>query len=104
MQQQRHGGDAQRPGVGVALGDQRGEPRFRVEPRLHEDGRVGRGGRQVGGDTRQAASLAKAKANDVVDALLALRARDGDTILTADPDDIRALLAAASVRATVVTT
>jgi hypothetical protein len=48
--------------------------------------------------------LAKAKTNDVVDALLALRARDGDTVLTSDPGDIRRLLAAAGVRATVVAT
>jgi uncharacterized protein YaiI (UPF0178 family) len=40
---------------------------------------------------------------DVVDALVAGLARDGDTILTSDANDIRALLAAARTRAIVVT-
>jgi predicted nucleic acid-binding protein len=47
--------------------------------------------------------LAASKKSDVVDALLAGLARDGDTILTRDASDIRALLAAARTRATVVT-
>jgi len=47
--------------------------------------------------------LAANKTSDVVDALLAGLARDGDTILTSDANDIRALLAAARTRATVVT-
>ena len=46
--------------------------------------------------------LAKAKTRDVVDALLALRARDGDTVLTSDPDDLRRLVAAAGIHAQVV--
>jgi len=46
--------------------------------------------------------LAKAKTSDVVDALLTLRARDGDTVLTSDPGDIRRLLAAAGINAQVV--
>ena len=47
--------------------------------------------------------LAKAKTSDVVDALLALRARDGDVVLTSDPGDMRRLLAAAGIEAQVVT-
>jgi hypothetical protein len=47
--------------------------------------------------------LAKTRTHDVVDALLVGRANDGDTILTSDPHDIDVLLAAAGVRATVVT-
>ena len=46
--------------------------------------------------------LGRARCDDVVDALVAGLARDGDTILTSDPDDIRLLVAAAGVRATVV--
>jgi len=46
--------------------------------------------------------LAKSKLEDVVDALVVGLARDGDTILTSDPKDIRALLAADGTRATVV--
>ncbi|HEX6272502.1 MAG TPA: hypothetical protein VFZ53_05665 [Polyangiaceae bacterium] len=47
--------------------------------------------------------LAASKGSDVVDALVAGLARDGDTILTSDASDIRALLAVARTRATVVT-
>jgi hypothetical protein len=47
--------------------------------------------------------LAATKGADVVDALLAGLARDGDTILTSDTNDIRALLAAARTRATIAT-
>ena len=46
--------------------------------------------------------LAKTRTHDVVDALLAGRVKDGDTVLTSDPDDIGALRAATGVRATVV--
>jgi len=46
--------------------------------------------------------LARARTRDVVDALLVGLARNGDTILTSDPDDIRALLDAAGVRASVL--
>jgi hypothetical protein len=46
--------------------------------------------------------LAKTRTHDVVDALLAGRARDGDTVLTSDPHDIEALIGSAGVRATVV--
>jgi hypothetical protein len=46
--------------------------------------------------------LAKSRRGDVVDALVASLARDGDTILTSDSADIRALLAASGARATVV--
>ena len=38
---------------------------------------------------------------DVVDALLVALARDGDVILTSDPDDIEPLVVAAGIRATV---
>jgi len=47
--------------------------------------------------------LAKTRTKDVVDALLVGCVKDGDTVLTSDPDDIGALLAAAGVRAAVVT-
>lgn len=47
--------------------------------------------------------LAKTRTHDIVDALVAGHAKNGDTVLTSDPDDIEALLAAAGVRATVVT-
>lgn len=46
--------------------------------------------------------LARANANDVVDALLAGLVRDGDTVVTSDPHDIRRLLAAAGTNAAVV--
>ena len=45
--------------------------------------------------------LAKTRTHDVVDALVANCARDGDTVLTSDPDDLEALLEAAGVDATV---
>lgn len=45
--------------------------------------------------------LARAKLEDVVDALVATLAKDGDTVLTSDPSDIAALLAAARTRASV---
>ena len=47
--------------------------------------------------------LAKTRTVDVVDALLVGLARDGDTIVTSDTDDIERLLAAAGTRATVLT-
>jgi predicted nucleic acid-binding protein len=47
--------------------------------------------------------LAKTRTHDIVDALIAGHAKDGDTVLTSDPDGIAALLAAAGVRATIVT-
>ena len=46
--------------------------------------------------------LAASKKADVVDALIAGLARDGDTILTSDVRDIRALLASARTRGAVV--
>jgi hypothetical protein len=46
--------------------------------------------------------LARAKKDDVVDALVADLARQGDTILTSDPGDIKTLLAAAGIEALVV--
>lgn len=46
--------------------------------------------------------LARSKTDDVVDALVAALARDGDTILTSDSGEIRALLVAAGTRATIV--
>ena len=46
--------------------------------------------------------VGKAKTSDVVDALLVGVARDGDTILTSDPDDLTTLVAVSRVRATIV--
>ncbi|GMV17420.1 MAG: hypothetical protein AMXMBFR56_56440 [Polyangiaceae bacterium] len=46
--------------------------------------------------------LAKTKTNDVIDALVAELARDGDTVLTSEPKDIGVLLSAAGTRAAVV--
>lgn len=45
--------------------------------------------------------LAKTKTHDVVDAMLAGRVKDGDTVLTSDPHDLEVLLATTGVRATV---
>jgi len=47
--------------------------------------------------------LAKTRTSDVVDALVAVLARDGDTVLTSDPADLRRLLDAAGTRAAVTT-
>jgi hypothetical protein len=46
--------------------------------------------------------LARTRTADAVDALLVGLAHHGDAILTSDPDDIEALLAAAGTRATVI--
>ena len=46
--------------------------------------------------------LGRAGASDVVDAALVLLAADGDDILTSDPDDLRALAAAAGVHVELV--
>lgn len=46
--------------------------------------------------------LAKTKSADVVDALVVGLLRETDIILTSDPKDIRSLLVAAGVRATIV--
>lgn len=46
--------------------------------------------------------LAKTKTTDMIDALVAELARDGDTVLTSDPKDIGVLLKAAGTRAAVV--
>jgi hypothetical protein len=46
--------------------------------------------------------LAKTRTHDIVDALLVGLARDGDTIVTSDPDDLERLLAASGTRATVL--
>lgn len=54
-------------------------------------------------DARRAGELlAKTRTQDVVDALLVGRVKDGDTVLTSDPDDLERLLAATGVHATVV--
>ena len=45
--------------------------------------------------------LAKTKSDDVVDALVVVLARDGDTILTSDPKDIGVLVAAKRARVSV---
>jgi len=50
---------------------------------------------------RAGETLAKAGTTDVVDALLAVLAHDGDTVVTSDPDDLVRLLATAKIRATV---
>jgi predicted nucleic acid-binding protein len=46
--------------------------------------------------------LAKTRMKDVVDALVVGLARDGDTIVTSDVDDVRVLANAARVDATIV--
>lgn len=46
--------------------------------------------------------LAAAGTADVIDSLIALLARPADQILTSDPDDLRALLDARGIRATVI--
>ncbi len=51
---------------------------------------------------RAGETLAAARAEDVVDALLVGLARDGDTVITSDPDDVRRLLAASGTQASVV--
>lgn len=54
-------------------------------------------------DARRAGELlAKTKSKDVIDALVVDLARDGDTILTSEPKDVRLLLAAAGTRASVL--
>jgi hypothetical protein len=53
-------------------------------------------------DARRAGELlARTGTQDIVDALLVGRVKDGDTVLTSDPDDIDRLLASAGVHATV---
>jgi hypothetical protein len=47
--------------------------------------------------------LRKARLDDAVDALLVGLARDGDTLVTSDPKDLSALLAAAGTKAALVT-
>lgn len=58
----------------------------------------------VAPETGRAAGLVLAVAglDDAIDATVALLARDGDTVLTSDPADLRRLLAAAGIRAAVV--
>jgi predicted nucleic acid-binding protein len=46
--------------------------------------------------------LAKTKTRDVVDALVVGLARDNDTIVTSDPDDLRVLADAAGLTITIV--
>jgi predicted nucleic acid-binding protein len=46
--------------------------------------------------------MAKTGGNDVVDALLAVLAGDGDAVVTSDPADLRALIAAAGTSVTVI--
>ena len=48
--------------------------------------------------------LATTRGSDVVDALLAVLARDGDTLLTSDLEDLRRLLAAAGSRVAIALT
>ncbi len=60
--------------------------------------------RPVGVDEAKLAGelLASADARDVVDALVAQLARPGDQVLTSDPGDLRNLLSARGVSATIV--
>ncbi len=60
--------------------------------------------RPVGVDEAKLAGelLASAEASDVVDALVAQLARPGDQVLTSDPGDLRYLLSARGVNATIV--
>jgi hypothetical protein len=51
---------------------------------------------------RAGALLARSRTTDVIDAAIVLLAQDGDEILTSDPDDLRALVAASGVHAEVV--
>jgi hypothetical protein len=51
---------------------------------------------------RAGALLAAAAVDDIVDALVAELARDGDLVLTSDPDDLQALLRAGRIVATVL--
>jgi hypothetical protein len=57
-----------------------------------------------GDDRRTGELLALAKTDDVIDAHLVLGAEDGDRMLTSDPDDIKRLLDARGVDATVIVT
>lgn len=61
--------------------------------------------RPVGIDEAKAAGelLASSQSSDAVDALLAQLALPGDQILTSDPEDLAALLAARSTSATIIT-
>jgi predicted nucleic acid-binding protein len=55
-------------------------------------------------DARRAGELlAKTRTQDIADALLVGRIKNGDAVLTSDPHDIERLLAAAGVHATIVT-
>jgi hypothetical protein len=45
------------------------------------------------------ALLARSKTTDIADAAVSLLARDGDTLLTSDPDAMKRLLEAAGIRA-----
>ncbi len=51
---------------------------------------------------RAGALLLQTRTRDVVDALVVGLARDGDSILTSDPDDLARLLAATKVHATIL--
>jgi hypothetical protein len=57
-----------------------------------------------GDDRRTGELLALAKTDDVIDAHLVLGAEDGDRMLTSDSDDIKRLLDARGVDATVIVT
>ena len=57
-----------------------------------------------GDDRRTGELLARAKTDDVIDAHLVLGVEDGDRVFTSDPDDIKRLLEARSVEATVIVT
>ena len=57
-----------------------------------------------GDDRRTGELLAAAKTDDVIDAHLVLGVEDGDRVLTSDPEDIKGLLQARRVDATVIVT
>jgi hypothetical protein len=56
-----------------------------------------------GDDRRTGELLATARTSDVIDAHVALIVDDDDRVYTSDPDDIRRLVAARGVTATIVT-
>lgn len=58
----------------------------------------------AGAAKRAGELLARTRGKDIVDALLAELARDGDTLATSDPGDLGALVAAARKSVTVVRT
>jgi hypothetical protein len=77
---------------------------WRGGPRQANLARVLAGVRTVALDLSAARHIGALKADDVVDAHVALLVHEDDQVLTSDPDDIRRLLRRRQVRATVVRT